>query len=87
MLYVQPPVPLTKFISPGILDCSKERDSCFQKDYVSLKVIGSEDCLYLNVFTPQLTKIDAYSTGVKPLAVMIWIHGGGFMAGNGNSDV
>lgn len=77
-------MPLTKFNSPGILDCSQERDSCFQKDYVSLKVIGSEDCLYLNVFTPQSTKTDAEA---QPLAVMIWIHGGGFMAGNGNSDV
>ena len=36
----------------------------------------SEDCLKLNVFTP------AINDGVKR-PVMVWIHGGGFTAGNG----
>lgn len=35
----------------------------------------SEDCLHLNVFVPNVTETDA------PRAVMVWIHGGGFTAG------
>ena len=40
-------------------------------------VVGSEDCLYLNVFAPQ----DAVS-GNKALPVMFWIHGGANIVGS-----
>ncbi|KAG5350895.1 hypothetical protein C0989_008867 [Termitomyces sp. Mn162] len=37
----------------------------------------SEDCLFLNVFTPQLTSA---AETAKP--VVVWIHGGGYQAGS-----
>ncbi|MFI5396931.1 MAG: carboxylesterase/lipase family protein [Candidatus Binatia bacterium] len=38
--------------------------------------VGSEDCLYLNVYAPQLAATDI-SNGATRLPVMVWIHGGG----------
>lgn len=39
----------------------------------------SEDCLFLNVWTPELR-----DGGKRP--VMVWFHGGGFTSGNGSSN-
>lgn len=55
---------------------------CYQNDiFISPgQQIGSEDCLYLNVYTPE----------AKPTArfpVMVFIHGGAFVCGSGNDDV
>jgi para-nitrobenzyl esterase len=44
---------------------------------MELETLGSEDCLYLNVWAPALD--DA------PRPVMVWIHGGGNMLGQGDA--
>lgn len=50
---------------------------CFQYNVNKTKYLGSEDCLYLNVWTPSLEK-------TASLDVMVYIHGGGLMTGSGN---
>nr|CAD7570993.1 unnamed protein product [Timema californicum] len=53
---------------------------CPQPDPVRAdRVVGSEDCLFLNVFTKQLPD-SPEDPGQLP--VMVWIHGGGFRRGS-----
>jgi para-nitrobenzyl esterase len=49
-------------------------------------LVGQEDCLYLNVWSPPFDA-DAVPSGDAALPVMLWIHGGGNSLGHsGNSD-
>lgn len=43
-------------------------------------IVGSEDCLYLNIYSPALSK-DLISKDNINLPVMVWIHGGGNTTG------
>lgn len=55
------------------------RFSLFKLDKLAscnLFVTENEDCLYLNVFVPSTIKSD------DKMAVMVWIHGGGFAFGS-----
>ena len=46
-------------------------------------IMGSEDCLYLDVFAPATTA-EAVPVGADRLPVMFWIHGGGNTLGSGD---
>lgn len=82
-LRFRPPVSLDRF-EEDVLDCSYERNSCYTYLHFPPTVSVSEDCLYANVYTP----IDPTEVGRKsPLPVMVWIHGGGFVAGSGDAAV
>lgn len=47
---------------------------------VRRELVGDDDCLFINVYTPDLNK-DAKR------AVMVWFHPGGFNAGSGDDDL
>ena len=44
--------------------------------------IGSEDCLFLNIWTPVLPAANSSENELKP--VMLWLFGGGFVGGSAN---
>ncbi|XP_014362171.2 esterase FE4 [Papilio machaon] len=85
--YAKPPVGDLRFSIPeppepweGVKDTTKNCNICAQYDRATGTVIGDEDCLYLNVYTPRLPHEG------PQLPVMVFIHGGGFLFGNGTDD-
>ncbi|KAH8250010.1 hypothetical protein KR026_003608, partial [Drosophila bipectinata] len=85
--FAQPPVGELRFRAPqlprpwtGVRDCTYPRAKPMQKHFVLSIVEGSEDCLYLNVYSKRL-KSD------KPLPVIVWIYGGGFQFGEASRDM
>jgi para-nitrobenzyl esterase len=78
--YAEPPIgdlrwraPVPKAPWDGVLDATQFGSWCFQGGKTA--PVGSEDCLFLNVWAPQSD---------SPLPVMVWIHGGGFQMGAGS---
>jgi para-nitrobenzyl esterase len=62
----------------GVRDATRFGPSCPQPQNPALTGPTSEDCLYLNVYTPTLRSGDEGG-----LPVLVWIHGGRFTLGAG----
>ncbi|GLV42339.1 alpha-Esterase-9 [Carabus blaptoides fortunei] len=67
----------------GIRDCTQEASESISRHMIFQFKVGSEYCLYLNVYTPQLATEE--SSSLKP--VMVWIHGGAFITGSSKTDI
>ncbi|CAK1555094.1 unnamed protein product [Leptosia nina] len=85
--YAAPPIGKLRFMEPqplspwqGVKKAIQHGPVCPQHDiFTGEKNLGSEDCLYLNVYTPDIEP-------TAPLPVMVFIHGGGLKSGSGNDD-
>lgn len=69
----QDPIPPEKWST--VFDATEEKLGCYAKDSMLKKVVGTEDCLNLNIFTKSLKPAKAYP-------VMIYIFGGAFASGS-----
>nr|CAI5853295.1 unnamed protein product [Callosobruchus analis] len=94
--FAKPPVGERRFKPPertdnwtGIYLAKADAAHCLQKNYLfsNPKVEGSEDCLYLNVYTPQIRPSRRRKRSVQNLLpVMVFIHWGGFFCGYSDSN-
>jgi para-nitrobenzyl esterase len=82
--YAAPPVGTLRWRPPephavwnAALDATRFGASCPQRQSAARSYAMSEDCLFLNIFTPD-------PPGAR-LPVMVWIHGGAFVLGSGAS--
>ncbi|XP_065211478.1 esterase FE4-like isoform X2 [Planococcus citri] len=84
--YAAPPIGDNRFESPksvkpwiGEWNATILPTLCLQYTHINYAIVGEEDCLYLNIYTPELP-----SEKSKLLNVVVYFHGGAFMFGSGN---
>jgi para-nitrobenzyl esterase len=75
----QPPQPVADW--PGVRDATQFAPHCTQPATPFGQASTSEDCLFLNVFTPR----QGEAGGHHP--VMVWIHGGALVTGESNDYI
>ncbi|KAH9641207.1 hypothetical protein HF086_004594 [Spodoptera exigua] len=86
--YAKPPVGKLRFKDPeyldsweGVLDATEHGSVCPQFNPITaVYTSGSEDCLFLNVYTPNVAPDTL-------LPVVVFIHGGAYIFGSGNTDL
>lgn len=78
--FAQPPVGAKRWMPPELpapwhttLDATQYKPACAQGGDAP----SSEDCLYLDIYTP----VDLGDAGAVKLAVVLFVHGGGFRGG------
>ncbi|XP_063375066.1 acetylcholinesterase-like [Cydia amplana] len=64
----------------GIYSANGDKALCPQQDDISYNIIGTLDCLRINVYVPEESNSDSL------LPVMVFIHGGDFRRWNSNRD-
>lgn len=81
--YAAPPTGNLRFRAPipnsgwtGIRDAAEHGDNCPSGGWLADKT-GNEDCLFLNVYSTSI---------IARRPVMVWIHGGSFTGGNGDTS-
>jgi para-nitrobenzyl esterase len=76
----KPPMPVIPW--EGVWQADEFAPQCPQAQFMPGAPLpaSSEDCLYLNIWTPA-------KSGNDQLPVMVWIHGGGFALGSTNTPI
>ena len=95
--YAQPPIGKLRWKKPstpskwkGLFEatsygsfCPQYKGAMISKNIYSYgKIVGDENCLFLNVWAPQMSP-QSIPKGQNLLPVMVWIHGGGNSIGHG----
>lgn len=82
-----------QFFLEGDINATQFPPPCVQPVPGENRIIGDEDCLFMNIFTPTLpdgtegskNNVERNRDSIKSivgLPVVVWIHGGGFRYGS-----